>query len=219
MFKSWTKSELLWLIGASLFTISLPIYLQDTLIGILSAFTGVVAVILAAKGNIYCHYWGVINCTLYAYVSFQNGYYGETILNLLFHIPMHIIGYFTWRNNMNADKDTVIPKPMSAKVKTRLLIIGAITTATWGFCLQKLNSNMPYISALCNVLSLTAQLSSVKRYAEQWLFWIALNCISVGLWVTAMQNGSQNIGTLLMWLVYVVNSIWGFIKWKHNTYK
>lgn len=49
MLKSWSKLELLWLIFASIFVTVVPICLGDTILGIISAFTGVVFVIMSAK--------------------------------------------------------------------------------------------------------------------------------------------------------------------------
>ena len=60
MLKSWSKLELLWLIFASIFVTVIPIYLGDSNLSILSAFTGVVFVIMSAKGSIWCQVWGYI---------------------------------------------------------------------------------------------------------------------------------------------------------------
>jgi len=46
------------------------------------------------------------------------------------------------------------------------------------------------------------------RYREQWMLWIIVNIVSVIMWV--------NIGDpmmILMWSAYLINAIYGFVKW------
>ncbi len=216
MLKSWGKMELLWLFFASLFVTVVPICLGDSLLGILSAFTGVVFVIMSAKGNIWCHVWGFISCLLYGIISYQNAYYGEFIINLLYHVPIQVFGFISWNKNMNKDKNIVNTRSLTNKNKLLILCLIVLVTLVWGFCLQQIGSLLPYIAALSNILSLIARYLSVKRYTDQWILWIVLNSLSVGMWVYAMGSGSQNIGTLFMWIIYVINSIWGYIAWKKS---
>lgn len=217
MLKNWSKFELLWLIFASIFITVLPICLGDTVLGIISAFTGVVFVIMTAKGSIWCHIWGFISCLLYAVVSYQNAYYGEFVINILYHVPIQVIGFISWKKNMNQNTNTVMTRTLSNKYKLFICLLCVVVTVIWGFCLQQIGGALPYIAALSNVLSLIARFLSVNRYAEQWVLWIVLNVISVGMWVYALGSGSQNIGTLFMWIIYVINSVWGYIKWKKDS--
>lgn len=217
MLKNWSKLELLWLIFASIFVTVIPICLGDTVLGIISAFTGVVFVIMSAKGSIWCHVWGFISCLLYAIISYQNLYYGEFVINILYHVPIQVIGFMSWKKNMKSDTNTVQTRSLSNKNKWIVCAVVVLVTIVWGFCLKQIGGALPYIAALSNVLSLIARFLSVNRYTEQWILWIILNSISVVMWVYALGSGSQNIGTLLMWIIYVINSVWGYIKWKKDS--
>lgn len=43
--------------------------------------TGVICVVLVAKGSIWNYAWGTYNVVGYAYFSYINGYFGEEMLN------------------------------------------------------------------------------------------------------------------------------------------
>ena len=61
------------------------------LISPLSAVTGIVCVVLCAKGKISTFAWGVINCLTYGYISYKSGVYGDTIINLLYFLTIKLI--------------------------------------------------------------------------------------------------------------------------------
>lgn len=218
-FRSWKVYEVAWLISATIIILILSLYWGDTPVGIISALTGVVCVILTAKGKISCYAWGLVNSALYAYIGFQNKYYGEFMLNLFYYVPMQFVGYMAWRKNMNKETETIKARMMTNRDKIIALIISIIGIAVWGMWLKHLGGELPFIDATTNVLSIMAMLLSIKRYAEQWILWIIINIISVGMWIHAMAIGSDNIATLIMWSVYLINSIWGYIKWRNDSIK
>ena len=56
--------------------------------GIISATTGVACVVCTGKGKLSAYIFGVVNCVLYAIISYQAKLYGETMLNALYYVPM-----------------------------------------------------------------------------------------------------------------------------------
>ena len=64
------------------------------LIGSITSVAGVLCVVLVAKGNIWNYLFGLINVSMYAYVSFKATAFGDAALNALYYLPMQFIGYF-----------------------------------------------------------------------------------------------------------------------------
>lgn len=56
--------------------VGLSVYWGDTWYGMLSAFSGVMCVVLVAEKRLSNFGWGLINCSLYGFISYQNGYFG-----------------------------------------------------------------------------------------------------------------------------------------------
>ena len=56
----------------------------------LGAITGVICVVLVAKGNLYNYAFGIVNAIGYGTVAWQTGYYGDWLLNWFFFLPTQI---------------------------------------------------------------------------------------------------------------------------------
>ena len=52
------------------------------------------------------------------------------------------------------------------------------------------------------------------QFAEQWWIWVAVNVFSVYMWWCNFMTGSDNMATLLMWVVYLGNAIIMLVKWE-----
>jgi nicotinamide mononucleotide transporter len=102
---------------------------------------------------------------------------------------------------------------MKGKWQIFVLLATAIGVLVYGVILKSLGGNIPFIDSLSTVLSVVAQILCVKRFMEQWLLWILVNVVSVIMWILAFFNGGESIATLIMWSVFLLNSIFMFIKW------
>lgn len=49
---------------------------------------------------------------------------------------------------------------------------------------------------------------------EQWILWIVVDVVSIIMWfIVVFQQGSNDIGVLIMWSAYLINAIYGFLNW------
>jgi nicotinamide mononucleotide transporter len=215
----WNTFEIIWLVLFSAVAIYITIVTKDNLFGFTVFFCGVLCVVLAAKGNIMNYIIGTYNTLGYAWIAWHNGLFGEVAENLLFYLPMNIIGFFMWRNYM--DNGTVSMRKLSAKWILFLSTISVIGTLGVGYALSLLTAqNTPYIDAATNVLSVVATILMIRRYREQWAAYIILNVFSVIMWVFRTVNGSPD-GPLMivMWSAYLVNAFYGFYNWSKGAKK
>lgn len=210
----WKKAEVAWLIAASAVITGLSIYWGDSLMGIISSVTGVACVVCTGKGKLSAYVFGLVNSVLYAIISFRATLYGETMLNALYYVPMQFVGFWVWSRHMDQQTGEVIKKKM--KPAGALLMCAAIAAATvlYGFLLQEMGDAMPFVDAFTTVSSVAAMIISVRMYAEQWIIWVAVDVFSVYMWWCDFQSGSDNMATLLMWVVYLGNAVIMLIKWE-----
>ena len=54
-------------------------------VGSLAGIAGVLCVVLVAKGSIWNYFFGLINVSMYAYISFKASLYGDAALNALYY--------------------------------------------------------------------------------------------------------------------------------------
>ena len=106
--KNWIKNEFwvgynlfekLFLLSMLLLQIVVYIIVPDTVIGIISGISGVISVVLCAKGKISFYFIGFVQTISYLYLSWVNAFYGEVIENVFYLVTM-IWGIFLWKKNM-----------------------------------------------------------------------------------------------------------------------
>ncbi len=214
---NWKKKELAWLGIATLIIIGVSLAWGDSLFGIISSVSGVFCVVLIGKGKISNHFFGIVGVTLYAFIAFDAGYYGDTMLNLGYYLPMNFIGFFMWKRHMNDDTGEVLKARLSKKNTAILCVGSAGAVYVYSLFLRELGGNLPLLDSTSTVFSVIGQLLCAFRLTEQWIFWIIVNLVSVVMWVSAFAEGSDSIATLLMWCVYLFNSIIMWISWHKET--
>ncbi len=210
----WKKIELIWLFTACIIIMVLSIYWKDTIIGIISATTGVACVVCTGKGKLSSYIFGLINCILYAIISYKAKLYGETMLNVVYYIPMQFVGFYIWSKNMNKETNEVKKRHMNCKKRIFWLLMMIVFTVLYGLILKYLNDAMPFVDSFTTISSVIAMIISVGMYSEQWWIWILVDIFSVYMWWTNFSVGNDNIATLLMWIVYLTNAMIMCIKWE-----
>lgn len=189
-FEGWKTWEILWLFFACAIITGLSIYWQDTPMGIVSATTGVACVICTGKGKLSAYLFGLINSVLYAIIAYKAHLYGETMLNVIYYVPMQFLGFYTWNKHMD-DSTTEVEKRKMKNHQKAILVIGIVTaTVAYGFILKFMGDAMPFVDSFTTVSSVFAMIISIKMFSEQWHIWIAVDVMTVIMWtVTYIKEG------------------------------
>lgn len=218
--KGWKAWEVIWLLlGCGIIT-GLSIYWGDTLMGIVSATTGVACVICTGKGKLSAYIFGAINTLLYAIIAYQAKYYGEVMLNAFYYFPLQFYGFYVWSKNMNPETNEVVKIRMSNKKRGIMFLVVGLATGIYGYILSLMGGTLPYVDALSTVVSVVAMIISIKMFMEQWILWIVVDVVTVIMWGYAFfVQGSESIATLLMWIVYLLNAIFMYFKWSKEANK
>lgn len=209
----WKPLDIAWLIIATLVILALSIYWKDNIISAVAALTGVWCVILTGKGKRSSFIFGVVNVLFYAIIAFQAKYFGEVMLNVLYYFPMNFVGWFAWKKHMNDDTGEVVKTRLPLKKGLVVYLLTAAAIFVYGLVLKALGGNLPFIDSMSTVVSVTAQILSVRRLTEQWILWIVVDVVTVIMWAVNFAQGGESIATLAMWSVYLLNAIFMFIRW------
>lgn len=209
--KEWNWFEKSWLIIFTVINIIVFFYSKDSVLGLIAALTGMLSVILVAKGKISNYYFGIVNVVLYGFISYQSKYYGEAMLNLGYFLPMQLIGLVMWsKNQVNVDEKTEVKtERMKAKEIIFWSTVSIVGILIYGMILKKIGNALPYADAFTNVLSIIAMILMVKRYIEQWAVWILIDIVSIYMWFFIKSNYNITI----MWIAYLINAVYGLVNW------
>ena len=202
--------EKLFLLSMLLLQIIVYIIVPDTVIGIISGISGVISVVLCAKGKISFYFVGFIQTITYLILSWQNQFYGEVLENLFYLVTM-VWGIFLWKKNMTKNEDgTNDVKAKKFLWWQWIISIVATIAATFGmgYFLDSIGSNQAYLDAATNVMSIFAQLLMIWRFREQWIWWIVIDVICIVMWFNV-----GNWSMVAMYVAWTINAIYGWYNW------
>lgn len=187
-------------------------------LGSLAGITGVLCVVLVAKGSIWNYVFGIVNVALYAWISYKASLYGDAALNALYYVPMQFIGWWQWRK-----RGAAVSGSEGAQVKARrfswmqrvLLAAGCIAAViVVGLILRHFGDPQPFKDSTTTVLSIVAQALMALAFMEQWVLWIITNVVSVVMWCVCVSRGEAHAGVMvIMWVFYLLNSANGLRVW------
>lgn len=182
----------------------------DTPLSIIAGLAGCVSVVMCAKGRLEFYFIGFLQNFSYMGLAYQNRFYGEVIENV-FYIATMIWGIFAWGKHMHDNADgtqEVNAKQFTLGQWVLSTVLTIFTTAIMGKWLTSIGSNQAYLDAATNVMAIFAQLMMVKRYREQWIWWIVIDLINIWMWAVV-----GNWSMVAMYLAWTVNCIYGWINW------
>ena len=192
------------------------------IVGSVAGIAGVFCVVLVAKGSIWNYLFGIINVSMYAYISYKASLYGDAGLNALYYVPMQFIGWWQWRKRGAAVSEAeaagqgVQVKARRFDWRQRVLLAAGCTAAVVavGFALKHFGDPQPFKDSLTTVLSIVAQALMALAFMEQWVLWIITNIVSVIMWSVCVARGEAHAAVMvIMWSFYLLNSINGLRVW------
>jgi nicotinamide mononucleotide transporter len=209
------------------------------LISPVSALTGVFCVIQCARGKLNNWIWGLINSATYGLVAWVSGYYGDWMLNWFYFLPTQLFIYFLWKNKI--ENGTVKMKRLTNKQRILSGIIGIVCIVSFAlfltgvdnFFTKAMERNSAFYGAITSltgisllgpildsstvILQVAAEILLILCFAEQWPLWIATNVLTIGIWTVVVATDptsyAYSIPTLIMWVAFLINSIYGMIVW------
>lgn len=192
------------------------------IVGSVAGIAGVLCVVLVAKGSIWNYLFGIVNVSMYAYISYKASLYGDAALNALYYVPMQFIGWWQWRKR-GASVSQAEAGGAGVQVKARrftwhqraILALGcAAGVIAVGYVLKHFGDPQPFKDSATTVLSIVAQALMALAFMEQWALWIITNVISVVMWCICVARGEAHAAVMvIMWAFYLLNSLNGFRVW------
>ena len=182
----------------------------DSALGIVAGISGVISVVLCAKGKISFYFIGFVQTISYLFLAWQNRFYGEVLENLFYLVTM-IWGIFVWKKNLEEKEDgsqNVAAKKFTPMQWVWSVIGTMIATIIMGYVLNMIGSAQAYIDAATNVLAIFAQLLMVRRYREQWIWWLVIDVLCLKMWYVA-----DNWSMVAMYTAWTINCIYGWYNW------
>lgn len=158
---------------------------EGGLLSLLSGCLGICSVCLASQGNIFTYLFGFAQVITYSWLCWTQRFYGEMVINAYYFVTM-IYGVVVWKRRLQSDSSTITPRSLSLKVIAFLVMVTLLVSwlAGWGLAAFT-DDTQPYLDAFTTVPALVAQVLMILVYREHWFIWLAVDILSVVLWLRA----------------------------------
>lgn len=212
VFTGWTITEAIYAWLLVVLQVLVYIWNPDSPAGFIAGVTGTICVVLVAKRKISNYVFGVIQTAIGLYLGLSVRLWGESFESA-YYLIMQFIGFMAWRKHLIAgtnDEQTEQVETLKFQAKHWIYTLLSITVGTiiMGYLFDKMNGTQPYVDALTLVMAIVAQAIMNFRYREQWLFWFALNIISLVQWFTL-----NNMSMVALYIAFIINNAYGYYQW------
>lgn len=172
-------------------------------------FTGILCVWLAAKNNIWNWPIAIVSVLIYIFIFFESKLYADMGLQFYF-FATNIYGWYYW----SKQKDNPAKERPIAIITTKEILFSIVAVIVFtlglGFFLHKnTDASFPFIDSFCTACSLIAQVFLARRILQNWLIWIFVDVIYVGVYFS-----KDLYATGLMYALYVFIATMGYLDWR-----
>ena len=175
---------------------------------IAGAILGLFNIVLLVRRSVWNYPFGIAMVMLYAVVFYQARLYSDAGLQIFF-LLVQLYGWWNWVHAKSGDGGVRVGW-MTARQR---LIWGAVTAALAlvdGWLLARYTPDVaPWMDAATTAMSVVGQYLLSIRRIENWLLWIAVDVISVGLYFW-----KGLLPTTGLYLVFLVLSVIGLMQWR-----
>lgn len=215
-FKELTKSErILWVLSVVIITASFLICQNKNAVTLLASLIGVTALIFVAKADVLGQILTVMFSLFYAFISYQQRYYGEMITYLGMTAPIAILSIITWlKNPFKKGKSEVRVAALNKRKIAVMLMLAAAVTFVFHYILAYYNTAHLFVSTVSITTSFLAVYLTVLRSPYYALAYAANDIVLIILWILALKTDSSSLSMVLCFSMFFINDIYGFFNWQ-----
>lgn len=174
---------------------------------IAAVLLGIANIVLIIRRSVWNYPFALAMVTLYFFIFREAKLYSDAGLQIFFLI-VNLYGWWAWSRNKAAAGEIVVER-LGTEGLLAWIAGSAIVTAAWGFVMSNhTDASYPFWDAGVAMLSVAGQILMTRRYLENWWWWIAVNTISIPLYLM-----KQLHLTAVLYALFLVLAIAGLIEW------
>ena len=187
-------------------TMELKLILQ-----IVGVVLGLLYLWLEYRANIWLWIVGAIMPCVHCVLYYQSGLYADCAMQG-YYILAGLYGLVVW---LMGRKRTERPLKI-AHTPLRLLlplvaVYGVLHAALYYLLVEFTDSTVPFWDSMTTAMSMVAMWMLSRKYIEQWLVWLVVDAITVGLYI---YKGIPLTGAL--YALYTALAVAGYLRWRRQ---
>lgn len=171
-------------------------YLLNNRIEAIATVLGIVNIILLIRQNIWNFPVGIVMVSLFGWVVWEARLYSDFGLQIFF-LCLQFYGWFNWARGRSVEHDPLPVTVLSTALRLKWIGVAAVGIAVLGAVMDlHTDAALPYWDATTTVLSVIAQYFLARKLLENWMLWIAVDVLAIGIYAS---KG-----------LYIFSSLYGF---------
>jgi len=174
---------------------------------------GLACVSLTVRQSIWCWPTGLVMVSLYIIIFWRVKLYSDMGLQVIY-VVLQLYGWWHWLHGDGAPKEgEQIPvERLTPQSMATWVLVSLVGTVFLGWVMGSFtDAALPYWDAATTAMSLVAQYLMARKSLENWLFWIAVDILAVGIY--AIKGLAP---TAVLYAVFLGLSVAGWIAWKRS---
>lgn len=174
----------------------------------LAVILAIIYLFLAIKENSLCWYFVFLSAAIYIWIFINSGLYMASLINAYYAL-MSIYGLYQWRKG--GDRQLGLPIKCLSSSHHIFIVISVIgLSLIIGYFLESYtDSKLPYLDSFAALSSAVTTVMVARKILENWLYWIAIDAVSIYLYL------SQDLyQTAILFVLYMILSIMGYYEWR-----
>lgn len=184
-------------------------YVLNNWIEITGTVLSLIYLYLSIKQKVSLWIFGFLASALYVVVFFESKLYADMSLQF-YYLLVSVYGWINWKRGKEAKElqATVTTKKMWLQL---LIATAVIYFVYYVVLLYFTDSTIPKSDSLVGALSVIATWMLARKLIENWLVWIVVDAICVGLYV--YKGLYPTVG---LFVVYTVMAVLGYFQWRKS---
>jgi nicotinamide mononucleotide transporter len=171
----------------------------------IALITGVLGVILTIKQKIIAWPMALISICISIIAFYKARLFGDMFLNI-FYFFSGIYGWYLWENKKNeVFKASYITKKMAIA----MIFITSIQFILYYLILTYFKSDQILVEALLTACSFTCTIMMIKKWVENWVFWVIIDLSYVFLYII-----KEMPAYALLYFIFAGIAGYGYYTWR-----
>ncbi|HXF99865.1 MAG TPA: nicotinamide riboside transporter PnuC [Bacteroidota bacterium] len=171
---------------------------------------GLLTVYFSVKQNILTWPTGIVSVSAFGILFYQIKLYADMCLQVFF-LWSCIQGWYFWLHGgeqRSALKVSRLTSPQ--RVAIGLAVFASVLFIGYFFD-RYTDASLPFLDSTASGMSVVAQLLMMRKKLEHWYLWIAVDILSIGIYVY-----KEVLLTAGLYLVFLLLSVRGLVEWRRE---
>ena len=181
-----------------------------SLLELAAALVGALSVWLSVRQNIWSWPTAIVNVLLYTVVFYQAKLYADMGLQVIYAV-LSVYGWYEWLYGGENRTELRVTRS-SARLALLLALIALAGSAVLGVFLGRAtDAALPFMDSFLSSSSLVAQWMMTRKKLENWLVWIFVDVLYVGMFV--FKGLYLTAG---LYAVFLALAVRGYVDWRRS---